>query len=350
VLFADVLGEPESAARAAPSAAPSTAIAAAPSSRGLVELEDAAFADALEAERHLAARLPPELKLGTSSWTFSGWRGLVFPRSFREAELPRAAGLRAYAERPLFRSVGIDRAYYRPLERRTLEEYGSALPSGFQALVKIWGGFTQAVDPRTRAPNPDFLDAEHCTRVCIEPVMQHFEQHLGVFLFEVAPLWRSELPTPRAFAARLRSFLRALPRGPRYAVELRNPELLSPAYFEALAQCGVAHAANFWERMPPVSDQLAADPGEPGFRVLRLLLPPGRKYEERKRECSPFDRVIAVEQAMREDALDFVARALRTRSPAFIIVNNKAEGSAPLTLRALAEAVADRFGNTGGWL
>ena len=54
----------------------------------------------------LAAQLPPGVRLGTSSWAFPGWAGLVYDGDYAEAKLARE-GLAAYAAHPFLRSVGI---------------------------------------------------------------------------------------------------------------------------------------------------------------------------------------------------------------------------------------------------
>ncbi len=60
--------------------------------------------------RALAARLPPGLRLGTSSWSFPGWAGLVWANPAPPADLSRR-GLPAYAAHPLLRAVSLDRSY-----------------------------------------------------------------------------------------------------------------------------------------------------------------------------------------------------------------------------------------------
>lgn len=40
-------------------------------------------------------------------------------------------------------------------------------------------------------------------------------------------------------------------------------------------------------------------------------------------------------------------RAVRARMPAFVLVNNKAEGSSPLTIRALVERFFERWREAG---
>jgi len=47
-----------------------------------------------------------------------------------------------------------------------------------------------------------------------------------------------------------------LPRDFRYAVELRNPELLTDAHGAVLVRHGVAHVFNSWNEMPAIGAQL----------------------------------------------------------------------------------------------
>ena len=56
----------------------------------------------------LGRRLPSNLYLGTSSWNFPGWKGLVYGARSPDKHLS-AEGLPAYSRHPLFGSVGLDR-------------------------------------------------------------------------------------------------------------------------------------------------------------------------------------------------------------------------------------------------
>jgi uncharacterized protein YecE (DUF72 family) len=51
---------------------------------------------------------------------------------------------------------------------------------------------------------------------------------------------------------------------------------------------------------------------------------------------APFDKLVEIQPEMRDDVLALVRAAEAAGSDAFVIVNNKAEGCAPLTIRALA--------------
>ena len=78
-------------------------------------------------------------------------------------------------------------------------------------------------------------------------------------------------------------------------------------------------------------------PEDQPFVMVRLLLRPGTWYENQKQVFAPFDKLVEPDDEMRRDVLDIVHRASVAGRGAFLLVNNKAEGSAPLTIEALAE-------------
>jgi hypothetical protein len=149
------------------------------------------------------------------------------------------------------------------------------------------------------------------------------------------------------FVDRLHAFLRALPRGRAHlAVELRTPALLIPAYADALHDAGVVPALSAWNGLPPVEEQFRRTrAAEAPARVIRWMLQEGSSYEEAKDRYAPFDRLVDPDPVTR-DAIAGLCDDL-TRD-VYVIVNNKAEGSAPRSVFALAERVAARRGRTAG--
>lgn len=290
------------------------------------------------AERDLAAKMPEHVYLGTSSWTFTGWGDIVYPGRPSEDEL-RKRGLELYARYPLFRTVGIDRSYYRPLDERALRQYAAQLPKGFRCVMKVWSDITTAHDPRTAAPNPRFLNARAFEEEVLAPLSRAFAEHTGPLVFEFPPA-TGEALSATAFAQRLGQFFATLSKSFQYAVEIRNRELMTLSYLDTLARHGVAHVLNYWEQMPELGVQLDL-PGVLGapFVVSRLLIPPGRRYETRKAELSPFDRLTDPQEKMRADILRLVEICGALHKVLFVTVNNKVEGCSPLTVRALAERI-----------
>jgi uncharacterized protein YecE (DUF72 family) len=309
--------------------------------------EPPASADALDLEQ-LRAAIPPGVRFGTSSWNYPGWRGLVYTRDY-PATGASAEMLGEYARFPLFGTVGIDSSFYGPLTDKTMESYAAVLPPGFPALSKVWDRitvhtFAKARDKvRAGQPNPDFLNADLFLESVWTPLRQHFTPHMGPLIFEFQAIAREDRVSPQDFAGQLDRFFGKLPREGRYAVEVRNPEFLTPAYFAVLREHDVAHVFSSWTRMPSIGMQLEL-PGAvtAGFLVGRALLRPGRYYADAVEAFAPYDRIRDPNPELRSDLVKLVKTAEELRIPAYLLVNNRAEGSAPRTIAAVAALLSAR--------
>jgi uncharacterized protein YecE (DUF72 family) len=303
-------------------------------------------------DRDVAARLPPWLRFGTSSWSFPGWRNIVWRGRHTGDELARA-GLRAYAQHPLLRTVSIDRSYYGPLRADEVAAYAAQLGEAsalapslprFQPVSKVWDEITTAVYPRHRRygarageRNPSFLDASRFVSEVLAPYLPYAE-HFGPFVFELTPMPKHAFDDI-TLTRRIASFVSALPTSFQWAFELRNDELLTPRWFDVLRAHRAAHVFTYWTAMPSLRVQLArhGSLASSPFVIARLMLPPFARYAEKKAEYAPFDRLVAPQREMQDDVLLLLRAALEASTKAaFVLANNKAEGSAPLTVKSLA--------------
>ncbi len=294
---------------------------------------------------HLAARIPPLIRFGTSSWTYPGWKGLIYHRDYK-GRGTAAPMLAEYSRFPLFRTVGIDSSFYGPPTDAVLETYASNLPPGFPCVSKVWQEVTvhtwAKVQDKARGGqlNPHFLDPAIFLESVYEPYRLHFADHAGPFVFEFQAIVSEGRygVSPAEFAERLDRFFSALPAGGPWAVEIRNPEYLIPAYFAVLREHGVAHVFNSWTRMPSIGEQLSLRDSVTGpFLICRALLRPGRLYADAVEAFSPYDRIQDPQPELRADLVNLIRTAIALRLPAYVIANNRAEGSAPLTIIAVAK-------------
>jgi uncharacterized protein YecE (DUF72 family) len=294
----------------------------------------------------LGKRIPPNVRFGTSTWNYPGWHGLVYQREYEPKGAP-AKMLEEYAAFPLFGTVGIDSSYYGPPTEEVLHSYAEHLPPEFPCVSKVWSQltihtFTKAQDPdRAGKVNPDFLNPDLFVEEIYQPYQRHFSRNTGPFVFEFQTLAKSSGIDAEGFALRLDEFFSALPREGQFAVEIRNEEFLTPMYFAVLREHGVGHVFSSWTRMPPIGHQLDLPGAISGpFLVARALLRPGRTYNEAVDAFSPYDRIREPNPKLRRDLVRLVEAAVKTRIPAYLLVNNRAEGSAPLTIAAVAELLA----------
>jgi len=304
----------------------------------------------------LGRRLPSNLYFGTSSWSYPGWHGMVYDGEYTESQLSRK-GLHACGQHPLLRAAGIDRGFYGPIPLADYMNYASQVPENFRFLVKapasVCDAWLRGPDGAGRLPNAAFLDAEIALRDFIVPATGGLGQRCGPLLFQLSPL-QSVADDGPAFFARLEAFLAALPPldptlTPHacYAVEMRDPALLTPRYIRLLRERGVRFCLAARDRLPPVARQAHAqalmDDGAPGPLVLRWMLREGRSYAMAEQAYMPFDKLVDPDDETCHAIADVVARTLRAGQPAYVIVSNNAEGCAPLSIGRLATAIADRL-------
>lgn len=298
----------------------------------------------------LARRFGGRLHLGTSSWNFPGWSGLVWRRGSdpAEADLSRH-GLTAYASHPLFRTVSLDRTFYRAVDQATYARLARQVPEHFRFVVKAPAEITDAVlrDPQSGAPlatNPHFLDPERTLDIAVHPLRIGLGPKLAVLVFQVPPLphaWVSNrLALEDKLASMWRAVVPALPPGAVAALEVRDPAIVTPSLLDRLALSGVRYGVGLHDRLPTMSAQGAwLERAGAGDFVCRWNLHQGLKYRQAKARWEPFDRMQAPDTETREALARAVLASLMEGYRAFVTINNKAEGSAPLSVVALAEEV-----------
>jgi uncharacterized protein YecE (DUF72 family) len=298
--------------------------------------------------QQLHGRWGERLHLGTSSWHFPGWRGLVWQGEHADGVLSRR-GLAAYAQHPLLRCVSLDRAFYRPMPAATYAALAQQTGADFRFVVKAAAAVSDALlrEPgtgRALQPNPRFLDPAAALDLCLQPAAAGLGSRLGVLVFQLSPLparWLQDLPALHArLAALFDAVLPALPEGSIAALELRDPELLTPALAALLKAHGARYCLGLHDRMPAAASQLPMLRAMwPGDLVCRWNLQRGQRYAQARDAWAPFDRLQAPDEATRATLAQVLRATLEAGHRAFVTINNKAEGSGPLSVRALAEAL-----------
>ena len=294
----------------------------------------------------LAGKLPEKIRLGGSSWTYPGWKGLVYFADYSSERSFKHRSLAEYVRFPWFRTVGLDSAFYLPPPVKRLREYASQVPESFQWVSKVWERITVPRFPGlprygkwAGRENPDFLNADLFAVRVLEPYVESdLQHHCGPLVFQFPTIAPAVLEGVR-FLEKLDAFLTKLPAGFRYAVELRNPEWLTQPYFDLLNRQRTAHCFNHWSGMPSLREQmqLAAAAGglQAQFFVARLLTPLGVDYAAAVERFQPYDRIKEPNAEARSDAVRLARRALERNIDAFIVVNNRLEGHSPGTVAAI---------------
>ena len=179
--------------------------------------------------------------IGTSGYVYRHWRGGVF----YPPGLPVREELTWYAAR--FRTVELNNPFYRVPTSDTFARWRDATPADFTFAVKVNRLISHVLRLRDAAgPLRAFL--EHAT--VLGP-------KLGPLLIQLPPQFQLDLH-------RLDTFLEALPRDRRWAIELRHPSWQIPAVYDALGLRAVALCVPVGGRVQPDLVTTA------GFTYLRM--------------------------------------------------------------------------------
>jgi uncharacterized protein YecE (DUF72 family) len=200
------------------------------------------------------------LYLGTSGWSYADWEGTVYPPG-----TTLAARLAEYVKQ--FATVEIDSTFYGTPRITTVERWREVAPRGFLFAAKFPQDLTHGrnlVNSRSEAEG--FVHT-----------MQALEDRLGPLLLQLPPDFTVEGMEV------LNAFLRELPEGPRYAVEVRHRSWIGSDLPELLRERGAALTLVDYPRMPRLEEATT------DFAYIRWLgnrreFPSGHTYPKKDRD------------------------------------------------------------------
>jgi uncharacterized protein YecE (DUF72 family) len=154
--------------------------------------------------------------VGTSDYSYKEWKGKFYPQ-----DLPAKQMLSYYGER--FGAVEINGSFYRMPTASTLAGWASEVPAGFQFAFKA----PQQITHFKRLKGAEELTAQFCEVTAV------LKKRLGPLLFGLPPNMKKD-------AARLKAFLKLLPRKLRVAFEFRHASWFDDEVFSLLKARNVA--------------------------------------------------------------------------------------------------------------
>ncbi len=253
------------------------------------------------------------IRLGTSAFTAAGWEGTFYPEGMKPADY-----LAHYATQ--FETVEIDGTYYRTPSASAVRAWEAKTPGGFLFSAKV---------PQTITHEHVLVDCDQEFLGFVER-MQLLGEKLGVLLLQFPYFNKMAFASVDAFVARLSPFLGRLPRGVRFALEIRNKNWLVPKFYDLLGEHGVALALIDHPWMPRPSQLfVAADPITTDFAYIRWL--GDRKgIEERTKS---WDKTIIDRSSELTEWANVCWKISGRGVPIFAYANNHYAGNAPATIR-----------------
>ncbi len=274
------------------------------------------------------------LHIGTCSWKYDSWRGLIYP------DKGTINYLREYSDH--YHTVEVDQWFWSLFgedgavlpKPAVVDEYAQSVPDEFLFCVKVPNSITLTHHYKKKKtevlrPNSCFLS---------HPLMERFlesleplKNNLGPLIFQFEYLNKKKMNSLGEFINRFGTFIRQLPGGYTYCVEIRNPNYLKRPYFEFLAANNLHHVFLHGYYMPSIFEiyeQFKKFIGEK--TVIRLLGPDRQGIEKQTGNC--WDSIVAAKDKDIARLIGMLTDLSNRDVETFLYVNNHFEGSAPRTI------------------
>jgi uncharacterized protein YecE (DUF72 family) len=276
-----------------------------------------------------------KLRIGTCSWKYPSWRGLVYSPGVDNY-------LQEYSRK--YSTVEVDQWFWslfpgqkiRLPDPGDVRQYRDSVPDDFQFTVKIPNSITltHAYSKEKSSPgpaNPSFLSHELLSEFL--GILKPMDDVLGPLIFQFEYLNRNKMESQQVFEQTLANFRKGLPEGRQVALEIRNGNYLNARFLDYLRDQDwipvflqgywMPSVVELWKKIEP---QIRAFP----TIVLRLHGTDREGIEQETGEA--WDRVVRPKEKELAEIAGMVSDLLTSTKGLYINVNNHYEGSAPLTI------------------
>ena len=249
--------------------------------------------------------------MGTSAFTAAGWEGNFYPAGMKPADY-----LTYYATK--FDTVEVDSTFYRAPSPSTARGWYAKTPKDFIFALKV---------PQQITHEKVLLDCDTEFKAFISAA-DLLAEKLGPLLFQFGYFNRSAFRGVNDFLARLRPFLKKLPKDHKFAVEIRNKNWLVPQFVETLRERGVALTLIDQSWMPrPAQWFEKFDPITADFTYVRWL--GDRKGIEDSTKV--WNRVIVDRGPELTEWAEILGKVRKRKIQIYAFANNHYAGYAPAT-------------------
>lgn len=279
------------------------------------------------------------VRLGTCSWKYDSWKGIIYP----------AAGkfnyLAEYAKH--FTTVEIDHWFWSlhsadkitlPLEK-DVQDYNNSVPDDFLFTIKVPNSLTlthfykkKKTDPLIT--NPHFLskDLYYSFIKTLKPI----KTKTGVLIFQFEYLNKEKMNSQMQFIEMFESFIENIKGEFRIGVEIRNPNYLNQNFFEFIKKNNLVMVFLHGYYMPPMWEVFDKFKNFiKGTVVLRLHAPDRKGIEVKTGNI--WNNIVEPKDDDIEKIIDIIKYLESQKVDTYVNVNNHFEGSAPLTINKIKD-------------
>ena len=278
------------------------------------------------------------IHIGTCSWKYDSWRGLIYSDS------PNINYLKEYSKS--YNTVEIDQWFWSLFEpsrvvlprKNVVEAYKKSIPNDFLFTIKVPNSITlthyyKRNKKEELKPNPFFLSVDLFNQFLdsINPLLKN----IGCLIFQFEYLNKQKMKSLKEFQNKFYEFRKSLgTKIPQIGLEIRNPNYLNTSYFQFLNELNVAAVFLEGYYMPPVVDIYKKNKCDiKNLAVIRLHGPDRKGIEKIANEN--WNKIYVNRDKEIKQIVEMIKDLEKDEVDLFVNVNNHFEGSSPLTIEKI---------------
>ncbi len=277
-----------------------------------------------------------KLHIGTCSWKYESWKGIIYP------EFGEINYLEEYSRH--YKTVEVDQWFWslfdivRLPKKKTVEEYKASVPEDFKFIIKVPNSITLThyYSKNRNEPlrkNPYFLNVNLLEEFL--QILKPIRNQTAFLIFQFEYLNKEKMPSLSQLQRLLHQFFISLPPDlPPMSIEIRNPFYLNNSYFKFLRDLNLSHVFLQGYFVPPIVDIYNKYKEYiKGQTIIRLHGPDRSGIENISGEN--WSKIYINRDEELTDIIKMIKELQSREVDVYLNVNNHYEGSAPLTIEKI---------------
>jgi uncharacterized protein YecE (DUF72 family) len=278
------------------------------------------------------------VRIGTCSWKYDSWRGLVY------SDYTNLNYLKEYSAK--YNTVEIDQWFWSLFEsakiilprKSAVEAYKKSIPKDFLFTVKVPNSITLTHFYKKNRnedlnPNPFFLSVDLFNQF-LESIAA-ITDNIGCLIFQFEYLNKQKMRSLKDFQSKIYNFFNKLDsKIPQIGMEIRNPNYLNASYYQFLNELNIAPVFLEGYYMPSIVEVYRKNKSDiKNIAVIRLHGPDRKGIERLANEN--WNRIYINRDKEIKEIVEMIKELEKNEVDLFVNVNNHFEGSAPLTIERI---------------
>lgn len=279
------------------------------------------------------------IRIGTCSWKYDSWKGLIYSNDAGKNYLPE------YAEH--FNTVEIDQWFWSLFaedkvalpQPHVVKSYADAVPNDFKFTIKIPNSITlthfyQKDKSRPLRPNPYFLSVNLFAEFLES--LRNMHAKIGMLMFQFEYFNKQKIASQGEYQTKFAEFIRKTDQQFPLAVEIRNPYYINKNYFEFLHHNKLSPVLLQGYHMPPVFETYKKHYSQIKRPVVIRLLGRDRgKIEKKSKKI--WNQILEPKDHEISQITEIIKNLDSKSLDVYVNVNNHYEGSAPRTIQKIKD-------------